>query len=236
MTNPGGALSIEDVLATSYLSAVPPSEATKANSALLLVDIQHLAEPAYLASKAVKAGLPEGAVADALADYDARFKRALSNCVKVLETARAHGVAPVHVKIQSLSSCARDTGALHRRLGWRFPPGDPATEFLPETAPLPGEIVITKTASGSFAGTSLDSTLRNMGVEHLFICGFVADECVETTARAALDLGYVVKIVSDGTTTYRADAAAYTMNKFTGFGFTMSAEDVIELFARMPEA
>lgn len=226
-------LNINDVLATSYRSALPIPDPTRADTALLLIDIQHLAEPAYIEKTAVAAGLPEKGVKHALADYDLRFRKAVSNCRKVLEAARASGIPPIHVKIQSLSLQARDTSDLHKRLGWRFAPGNPATEFLPETAPREGEIVITKTASGAFAGTALDSTLRNMGIEHVYICGFVADECVETTARVALDLGYRVKIISDATTTYHADAAEFTINKFKGFGFTQEAEDVVRAFSQM---
>ncbi|MGV6820230.1 MAG: cysteine hydrolase family protein [Parvularcula sp.] len=224
---------INDVLATSYLSAQAPSAATTTNTALLLIDIQHLSEPAYLHSKAVTAGLDGKAVDQALQDYERRFDAALLNCAKVLEASRQSGIVPIHVKIQSLEKQARDTGPLHRRMGWQFPPGSAATRFLEPTAPATDEIVITKTASGAFTGTALEATLRNMGIEHLRICGFVTDECVETTARVALDLGFVVKVISDATTTYHAEAYNSTIEKFSSFGFAATADDVISEFLEM---
>ncbi len=220
-------LNIDDVLATSYLSAKAPPIATKNNTALLLIDIQYLATPDYLADRAIQAGLEAKHVHTALADYRNRFDAALEKCEQVLRAARANNIPPIHVKIQSLSGDARDTGALHRRLGWQFPPKSAEGAFIKQTSPRDGEIVITKTASGAFTGTGLGTTLRNMGIEHLLICGFVTDECVETTSRVALDLGYVIKIIEDATTTYHKDAWAFVINKFAGFGFTASTEQAV---------
>ena len=225
-----GSIGIDDVLATSFLNAKMPPPATLANTALLLIDIQHLAEPSYLMNNALEAGLPAEAVRAALTDYEARFGEALSNAGRVLAAARAAGIPPVHVKIQALSCTGRDTSLLHSRMGWNYPPGSPATRFLEPTKPLEDEIVITKTASGAFTGTALDSTLRNMGIEHLIVVGFMTDECVETTTRVALDYGYVAKVVSDATTTYHADAYRATIGKFASYGFTQTADETITQF------
>lgn len=222
-----------DVLMVSYMSAKPPVPQTKDNTALLLIDIQHLAEPSHLAQKAIAAGLDEAAVFVALEDYSARFNAALANCQKILNAAREFGIVPIHIKIQSLSKTARDTGALHRRMGWTFAPGDAATAFLDPTKPLHDEIVITKTASGAFTGTALETTLKNMGIEYMVICGFVTDECVETTARTALDLGFVVKIIEDGTTTYFAESYLAAIGKFASLGFTIATDAAIDLFSTL---
>lgn len=219
-----------DVLMVSYTNAKAPPPLKKDNTALLLIDIQHLAEPSHLASKAIAAGLDPESVNSALKDYETRFNVALNNCAKLLEAARKTGIIPIHIKIQSLSKNARDTGALHRRMGWTFPPGDKATQFLDPVKPLDDEIVITKTASGAFTGTALESTLKNMGIEYVFICGFVTDECVETTARVALDLGFLTQIVSDATTTYFAESYLSTITKFASLGLTIETGALITTF------
>lgn len=223
-------IDITDVLATSYFEAKAPPEITQKNAALLLIDIQHLATPEYLHNKAIKGGLSSIDVKEALADYTVRFEAAVEECRNVLCAARANNIPPIHVKIQSASADARDTGPVHRRLGWEFPPSNEATKFLDAARPLEGEIVITKTASGAFTGTSLDTVLRNMGIQHLYICGFVTDECVETTARVALDLGYVSKIIRDATTTYQASSYQNVIEKFEAFGFTQRADEVRTIF------
>lgn len=226
-------LTMYDVLAASYRDALPAPEPRREDTALLLIDIQDMAAPDYLAKAAIDAGLPHNEVISALADYTERFEAAVGNCARVLKAARAAGVAPIHVRIQALAGDGRDTGLLHRRLGWCYGPGAAGTAFLSQTAPEPGEIEITKTASGAFSGTALDFTLRSMGIEHLYICGFVADECVETTLRQALDLGYRVKLVEDATTTYFREATENSIAKFKGYGFTREAEDVAALFGAL---
>lgn len=228
-------IGINDVLATSFLNAKLPPAATLQNTALLLIDIQHLAEPSYHMANARAAGMPEDEVRAALADYEARFNVALENASRVLEAARAAGIPPIHVKIQALSCQGRDTSLLHSRLGWNFPPGSPATRFLEPTKPLDDEIVITKTASGAFTGTSLDSTLRNMGIEHLIIVGFMTDECVETTTRVALDYGFIAQVVSDATTTYHEESYRSTITKFASYGFTQMTDETIAQFKAMSE-
>lgn len=228
--NANNEIGLLDVLMVSYANAKAPPQINKENTALLLIDIQHLAEPSHLAAKAIAVGLDPVAVNKALKDYEVRFNSALANCSKLLESARINGIIPIHIKIQSLSKTARDTGALHRRMGWTFPPGDKATEFLEPVKPLDDEIVITKTASGAFTGTALESTLKNMGIEYVFICGFVTDECVETTARVALDLGFLTQIVSDATTTYFAESYLSTITKFASLGLTIETGALITTF------
>lgn len=226
-------ITINDVLATSFLNAKMPPAATQENTALLLIDIQHLAEPSYHLANALKAGLPEEDVRAALADYEVRFNGALAGAARVLEAARAAGIPPIHVKIQALSNVGRDTSLLHSRMGWNFPPGSPATQFLEPTRPRDDEIVITKTASGAFTGTSLDSTLRNMGIEHLIVIGFMTDECVETTTRVALDYGYIARVVSDATTTYHAESFNATIGKLASYGFTLTSDEAMAEFRKM---
>ncbi|MCA8893074.1 MAG: isochorismatase family protein [Hyphomonas sp.] len=227
------AISLNDVLAASSVNAKAPPPSTLENTALLLIDIQHLAEPSYHLKNAVEAGLPEDAVREVLSDYEVRFNAALVQASRVLDAARAANIPPIHVKIQCLSDNGRDTGLLHSRLGWKFPPGSAGAQFLEPTKPIAGEIVITKTASGAFTGTGLDATLRNMGVEHLLVVGFLTDECVETTTRVALDYGYVTRVVSDATTTYLMDSYQATIGKLGSYGFTLSADEAIAEFSSL---
>lgn len=229
-------IGINEVLATSSLNPRTPPLPTRENTVLLLIDIQHLAEPSYHVKNAVAAGMDEHDVRAALADYEARFNAAVGNASRVLDAARAAGIPPIHVKIQAMSAQGRDTSFLHSWLGWNFPPGSPATQFLEATKPTEDEIVITKTASGAFTGTSLDSTLRNMGVEHLIIVGFMTDECVETTTRVALDYGYVARVVSDATTTYHIESYQSTTGKLSSYGFTLTADEAIAELQMMTQA
>ncbi len=220
-------VTMRDVLAASYDAVEEPPAMTKANTALVLVDIQGLATPEHLAKKAVLAGLKAEAVDQALTDYSKRFYAAVDNCARLLEAARSADVPCVHVKIEALSGSARDTGPAHRRLGWCYPPGSPETRFLEPVAPAEGEIVITKTVSGAFTATNLDAVLRHMGIQWLIIAGFETDECIEATGRVALDLGYMALFAEDACTAYEAQSHDSFMAKYAGWGLTRSTDNLI---------
>ena len=234
-----GNVTMADVMAASYsitqegLKYLPAP--TKQNTALLLIDIQGLATPEHLAENAVAKGLDKTGVNEALADYRQRFYAALDACKRLLVAARANGIVPIHVKIEALSGDGRDTGFAHKLIQWILPQGNPASRFLDECKPNPGEIVLAKTVSGAFTGTILDRVLDHMGIKVLYIAGFVTDECIDTTTRVALDLGYFASVVSDATTTYYREGYQAVMDKFGAWGITITTENVIKTFEVLPE-
>ena len=66
----------------------------------------------------------------------------------------------------------------------------------------PGETVILKDTRNAFTGTTLQAQLLALGVRRLAITGIQMEQCCETTARVAADLGYAVDFVIDGTMTF----------------------------------
>lgn len=67
--------------------------------------------------------------------------------------------------------------------------------------PLPGEPVIKKTSHNAFTTTNLQQLLTTEGIGEVVVCGIRTEQCVETTARVASDLGYDVTFVTDATAT-----------------------------------
>ncbi|HUQ83734.1 MAG TPA: isochorismatase family protein [Gemmatimonadaceae bacterium] len=65
-----------------------------------------------------------------------------------------------------------------------------------------GEPVIHKDTRNTFTGTTLQAQLLALGVRRLAITGIQMEQCCETTARVAADLGYAVDFVIDGTMTF----------------------------------
>jgi nicotinamidase-related amidase len=68
--------------------------------------------------------------------------------------------------------------------------------------PLPDEPVIEKTTRNCFTSTNLQAMLLERGVRRLAITGIQMEQCAETTARVAADLGYAVDFVLDATMTF----------------------------------
>jgi Isochorismatase family len=67
--------------------------------------------------------------------------------------------------------------------------------------PAPGEPVPHKTSHNCFTTTNLQQLLVGAGIRELTVCGIRTEQCVETTARLAADLGYEVTFVTDATAT-----------------------------------
>lgn len=166
-------------------------------TALLLVDMQVLATGAWLVYEAEQKGIARAAASAAVEELDARLNLATENARRVLDACRRVGVRPIHVKIESLTKDGADVGRLHKRHHFYVTPGSPWGAFLEPVAPRAGEIVLTKTCSNAFVGTNLDRVLRNLGVEQVIVVGFYTDQCIESAARDAADLGYDVTLVAD---------------------------------------
>jgi nicotinamidase-related amidase len=84
-------------------------------------------------------------------------------------------------------------------------PFDPASGHVRLMAELPppgpGEPVLSKTSHNAFTTTDLQQRLTRAGVTELVVCGIRTEQCCETTARLASDLGYRVAFVTEATAT-----------------------------------
>ena len=85
-----------------------------------------------------------------------------------------------------------------------------ATFFLPDTAgaeihaavaPATGERVVTKHFPNSFRETTLRDELRAAEATGLVFAGMMTHMCVDTTVRAAADLGFACSLAQDGCAT-----------------------------------
>jgi nicotinamidase-related amidase len=95
-----------------------------------------------------------------------------------------------------------------------------ATFFLPETdgaeihesvAPKSGEPVIQKHFPNCFAATSLQAKLNDLGVEQIVFIGAMSHMCIDTTVRAAFDLGFHCIVVSDACATRTLEFGGITI-------------------------
>ncbi|MFB6888213.1 cysteine hydrolase family protein [Kitasatospora sp. NPDC056327] len=68
--------------------------------------------------------------------------------------------------------------------------------------PAEGEPVLTKTSHNAFTTTNLQQLLTRRGIRGLVVSGIRTEQCCETTARVAADLGYDVTFVVDATATH----------------------------------
>ena len=170
------------------------------HAALLCIDVQYLDAArgfgVFAAGNKQRPGKSER-------DYyfDRLKKLVLPNMRALQDCFRESDLEVIHCRICALTQDGRDRSAGHRRLNLLAAPGSKEADFLPEVAPQNDEIVIDKTASGVFSSTNLHYVLNNMGIRSLYLAGVYTNECVETTARNACDLGYFVTLIDDACAT-----------------------------------
>ena len=130
----------------------------------------------------------------------APFQQAL---FKLEEGCREAGVPVVHIFHIDDDAPFRAESGLIRAMDW-----------LPE----PPTVRFDKHVHNAFTDTGLDVWLRRQGVQRLIISGIRTEQCCETTARVASDLGYAVDFVSEATLTFPMT--------HQGTGQTFSAQDI----------
>ena len=86
------------------------------------------------------------------------------------------------------------------------------------------------TATSGFTSGRLDALLRERGIEHLIICGVLANGAVEHSARDAADRGYGVIAVTDACAAESWAIGAFVMTTLVGGLIrTRSTQAVIEM-------
>ena len=140
-------------------------------TALVLIDLQN----DYFPGGAMELVGPDGAVA---------------NAARLLEAYRGSGAPVVHVQ-----HIARRPGATF------FLPGTPGAEIHPAVRPADGETLVVKHFPNAFRETTLLDALRAAGATRIVFAGMMTHMCVDTTVRAAADLGYACELAHDACAT-----------------------------------
>jgi nicotinamidase-related amidase len=113
---------------------------------------------------------------------------ALDEAAFLLERARVAGIPIIHIQHDdgpgSLYDVRGESGAIVARV-----------------APRDGEPVVVKNYPNSFVQTDLDERLKAVSASNLVLAGFMTHMCVNSTARAAFNLGYAPTVVAGATAT-----------------------------------
>jgi nicotinamidase-related amidase len=117
------------------------------------------------------------------------------------EAFRAQGMDVIHARIACLLEDGRDRSLSQKKPGWNallLPKDSAASQLVPELAPHPGEIVVTKTTDSALTGTNLRLILANLGIRNVVLTGIFTDQCVSSTVRSLADESFNVIVVEDG--------------------------------------
>ncbi|MBO3656055.1 cysteine hydrolase family protein [Acinetobacter bereziniae] len=61
--------------------------------------------------------------------------------------------------------------------------------------------VLEKTRPNCFFQTDLEQRLKSLNIQELIVCGLKTEFCIDSTCRAAKDLGFKVQLISDAHST-----------------------------------
>ena len=111
-----------------------------------------------------------------------------NNVARLIDAYRAAGL-PVIYFLHSDDDPGFETTSKHYKL----------MDFI---EPKASEPVLHKNTRNVFTSTQLAALLLELGVRRLAITGIQMEQCCETSARVAADLGYAVDFVIDGTMTF----------------------------------
>lgn len=107
------------------------------------------------------------------------------------------------------------------------PPPAAASELVPEAGFQQDDTLITKRHWGAFAGTELEQTLKDRGVDTVVITGISTNAGVESTVRQGTGHGFAFVVVEDACSS--TDAAAHRFafeNTFPRLARVRSTEEV----------
>jgi nicotinamidase-related amidase len=136
----------------------------------------------------------------------------------------------VLVTSQELATAFRSAGApvvlirVERPGAAEQPPGSGLVSGLARD----GDVEIVKRTIGGFQGTGLDDRLRELGVSTLVFGGIATNLGLESTARAAGDLGYDLVFVEDAMAAFTAaEHEASVRLDFPRLGSVVRAAELI---------
>ncbi len=112
-----------------------------------------------------------------------------------------------------------------------FAAGSWGGQFNSEFGPQKGDVVVHEHwAQSGFANTDLDLQLKQHDIKRVILVGVIANSCIESTGRFAMELGYHVTLVRDAAAAFSPEGmhAAFNVNWPTYAHEILTTAELIE--------
>lgn len=180
---------------------------------------------------------PEGRLRGLMQD-ERQFVRSQAAGRHALEAARKAGMPVIHATLQ-MSADYRELGRARFGLRGAIPNAgtwrkqDSGWRFHEIFTPKPEEFIISGRAGASaFAASDLDNYLRGQGITRLYLAGYATHVCIESTMRAAHDLGYESVVLSDATAAFTAQQQQHVLDEVVHhFGWSMPTQGFVDMLS-----
>jgi nicotinamidase-related amidase len=155
-------------------------------------------------------------------------EKVVGNCRQLAQEMRDRGAMVVYVHVLLGELLARPADAPMRKGGGAPPPPE-ASQLVPDAGVEATDIVVAKRQWGAFYGTELDQLLRRRNIKTLILGGVTTNHGVESTARAAYDIGYELIFIEDAMSSVSAEAHDFACkNVFRNMGRVRSTEHLLQ--------
>jgi len=161
--------------------------------------------------------------------------KSIENIEKVLEYARKNNIQVIHVGLRfekGYPELANGKSGLRKGIAnaGTFPVNEFGSQFYETVKPLDMEFVVTgRIGASGFAGSNLDTFLRNNKIENLYLVGYATHVCVESTLRNAHDKGYNTFLISDATSAFNQEQQNYVLKEIVHhFGEHLTSQEFMK--------
>ena len=180
-------------------------EIDPATTALVIVDMQ----PAFSTSKMGMAKAYSRILKIGIDYFEDRVQNlVIPNTAKLLELFRRHEMTIVYIVTWSETDDLSDMPRYQKRAirSWEQALGEQVYRkwnegmgICEEIAPQEHELVLPKRTGSAFTSSTLDSCLRNAGIDTIVLTGINTNGCVFETAVVGKNMGYEFILVNDAT-------------------------------------
>lgn len=163
---------------------------------------------------------------------EAATAHAIPNIARLLDAFRSAKLEVVYTVMENATADGRDRSLDYKLSGIDIAKGSRDARVIDALAPGSDEIVLPKTSSSVFNSTNLDYLFRNIGIEDVFVTGFLTDQCIDHAVKDGADRGYYMNCVHDACaaeTQARHDAA---LSCFKGYCRMLTTDEVLDLVNR----
>ena len=155
--------------------------------------------------------------------------RVIPNLRRLLEAFRRAELEVIYTVMENLTADGRDRSLDYKLSGMSIAKGSWEAQVLAEVASQGDELVLPKTSSSVFNSTNLDYLLRNIGIEDVFVSGFLTDQCIDHAVKDGADRGYYMTCIHDACAAETAARHEAARQCFKGYCRMLSTQEVLDL-------
>jgi len=149
----------------------------------------------------------------------------LRNLKPLIEKARSKNIPVFYTKITPLPERFESQV---RRLFYRggFNPG----EIINDVKPQQGDFVLNKNTASIFVGTNFEYMIRNANIQTIFFTGIATEIGIETSARHAMNIGFLPVIVEDAVSSGDKEAHERSLTNMRKMMVVMRSKEIMNLW------